>query len=159
DALDDLRSRPDEAVVLDDGRARLQRLEHAADTDPAREVHVAADLGARAHRRPGVDQGAGPDPGADVDVARHQYDVRRDVGAATLSRSVRHSSSALSRSGGTFPGPSSARRSNAASMTALRLPGSLIVRHRRPGAARAAPPDAHRAPAPGGPAAARRLGA
>src|SRR5207302_7896770 len=37
--------------------------------------------------------GAGPDPGADVDVARHQYNVRRDVGAATHHR-VRHDAGA-----------------------------------------------------------------
>ena len=54
----------------------LQRLEHAADADAAREVHVAADLRAGADRGPGVDHGAGVDVGADVDVAGHQHHVR-----------------------------------------------------------------------------------
>jgi hypothetical protein len=43
-AFDHFRARADEAVVLDDGRAGLQRLEHAADADAARQVHVLADL-------------------------------------------------------------------------------------------------------------------
>src|SRR5262245_41868065 len=43
-ALDHLRARADEAVVLDDHRVRLHRLEHAADADAAGEVHVLADL-------------------------------------------------------------------------------------------------------------------
>ena len=36
----------------------LQRLEHAADADAARQVHVPADLRARADRGPGVDHRA-----------------------------------------------------------------------------------------------------
>src|SRR3989440_9734052 len=93
DAFDDLGACADEAIVLDDGGAGLQRLENPADTDPARQVHVATDLRARAHRRPGVDHGPGADPGADVDVARHQHDVGRAVGAAAHQR-VRHDASA-----------------------------------------------------------------
>src|SRR5690349_4022296 len=34
-AFDDFRARADEAIVLDDDRSRLQRLEHAADADAA----------------------------------------------------------------------------------------------------------------------------
>ena len=74
-ALDDFRARADEAIVLDDGRARLQRLEHAADADAAGEVHVAADLRAGADRRPGVDHRPFADVGADVHEGRHQHDV------------------------------------------------------------------------------------
>src|SRR4029077_17832505 len=55
DALDHFRARTDEAIVLDDRRARLHRLEHPADAYAAREMHVLADLRARADRRPGVD--------------------------------------------------------------------------------------------------------
>src|SRR5687768_2439138 len=47
-AFDDLGARADEAAVLDDRRARLQRLEHPADPRAAGEVHVAADLRAGA---------------------------------------------------------------------------------------------------------------
>src|SRR5439155_14041618 len=32
--LDDFAARPDKAIVLDDDRLRLQRLEHTADPDP-----------------------------------------------------------------------------------------------------------------------------
>src|ERR1700694_5151141 len=38
---------------------------------------------------PGDDHGPGADPAPDVDVARHQHDVWRDVGAAAHQR-VRH---------------------------------------------------------------------
>src|SRR5690606_7322665 len=58
-AFDDLRARADEAVVLDDGRRGLHRLQHAADADAAGQVHVLADLGAGTDGRPGVDHGAG----------------------------------------------------------------------------------------------------
>ena len=76
-SLDHFRARPDEAVVLDDDRVRLQRLEHAADADAAGQVTVLADLRAGADGRPGVDHGAGVDIGADVDEARHQHDAGR----------------------------------------------------------------------------------
>src|SRR6202140_4694397 len=89
DAFDDFGARADKPIILDDGRTALQRLEPPADTDPARQVHVATDLRARPHRRPGVDHGPGAHPGPDVDVARHQHDIRRDVGAAAYQR-VRH---------------------------------------------------------------------
>src|SRR6266403_844560 len=82
DALDHLAARADEAIVLDDHRVRLQRLEHAADADAAREVAVLADLRAGADRRPGVDHGAAVDIGADIDEARHQHDARGDIGGA-----------------------------------------------------------------------------
>src|SRR6516165_8315819 len=88
-ALDDLRARADEAVVLDDGGGSLQRLEHSTDPDSTREVDVAADLCTGAYGRPGVDHRAGADPGADVHVARHQHDIRRDIGTAAHER-VRH---------------------------------------------------------------------
>ena len=68
--------------------AACGRLEHAADADPARQVDVGADLGARTHRRPGVDHGVGADPGADVDVARHHDDARLEE-AAPAGRGAR----------------------------------------------------------------------
>ncbi len=80
-ALDDFRAGADEAVVLDDGRVGLQRLQHAADADAAREMHVLADLGAGADRRPGIDHGAGIDIGADIDEGRHQDHAGREIGA------------------------------------------------------------------------------
>src|SRR5262249_24806611 len=55
DALDDLAARADEAIVLDDDGFSLQRFEHTADPDPAREMAVVADLRAGADCRPGVD--------------------------------------------------------------------------------------------------------
>src|SRR5574337_144339 len=42
-AFDDLGACADEAVVLDDRRVGLEWLEHAADADAARQVHVLAD--------------------------------------------------------------------------------------------------------------------
>jgi len=55
---------PIEAIVLDDGRIGLQRLQHAADADAAGEMHVLADLRAGADGDPGVDHGLGIDIGA-----------------------------------------------------------------------------------------------
>src|SRR5260221_3397876 len=89
DALDDLAARADEAIVLDDHRVRLERLEHAADADAAREVAVLADLGAGADRRPGIDHRGAVDIGADIDEARHQDDARRDEGG-TADDAARH---------------------------------------------------------------------
>ena len=72
DTFDDHRARADEGAVLDhDGRG-LRRLEDAADPDPAREVHVGADLGTRADGGPRVDHRPRPDPGTDVDEAGHE---------------------------------------------------------------------------------------
>src|SRR5579884_1919827 len=79
--LDDHAAAADHALVSDDHRRRLRRLEHPADSHPARQVDVGADLGARAHRRPRVHHGVGPHPGPDVDVARHEDDAPLEVGA------------------------------------------------------------------------------
>ena len=46
----------------------------------ARDVHVAPDLRAAADGRPGVDHGPARDMRAEIDEARHQHDVGRDVG-------------------------------------------------------------------------------
>src|SRR6185312_4837799 len=54
-AFDHFRARTDEAVVLDDRRPGLHRLQHAADADTTRQMHVLADLRARTDRGPGVD--------------------------------------------------------------------------------------------------------
>src|SRR5690606_9014718 len=89
-AFHHLRARTDEAVVLDDGRACLQRLEHAADAGTAGQVHVPADLRAGADRRPGVDHRALADMRADVDEARHQHDVAAEIGAAARDRTGHH---------------------------------------------------------------------
>ena len=67
------------------GRA-CTRLEHAADADAAGEMDVGADLRARADRRPRVDHRVRPDPGADVDVARHQHDAGREERAVARRR-------------------------------------------------------------------------
>src|ERR1041384_7144632 len=93
-ALHHLRACPDEAIVLDDHRVRLDQLEHAPDAHPARKVHVLADLGARADRGPGVDHGALVDVGADVHVGGHQHDVARHVGAAPCHRRGHHADAA-----------------------------------------------------------------
>ena len=82
DALDHFGAGADEAIVLDDHRPGLQRLQHAADAGAAGDVAVLADLGAGADRGPGIDHGAAVDPRADIDEARHQHDARRDIGRA-----------------------------------------------------------------------------
>ena len=86
DALGDFGAGADEAIVLDDHRPGLQRLEHAADPGAAGDVDVAADLGAAADRRPGVDHRPFADISADVDEARHQHRAGRDEGAAADDR-------------------------------------------------------------------------
>src|SRR5258708_8700935 len=73
DPFDDLAAGADEAVVLDDGGVGLQGLQDAADADPAGQVHVLADLRARAHRGPRVDHGAFVHVGADVHVGGHHH--------------------------------------------------------------------------------------
>src|SRR5271168_3916038 len=76
--LDDFGARPDEAIVLDDGRVGLQRLQHAANPDAARQMDVLADLRAGADGDPGVDHRLGIDVGAEVDETRHQNRIARD---------------------------------------------------------------------------------
>src|SRR6185295_14882619 len=75
-----LRARPDEAIILDNGRIGLQRLQDAANADAARQVHILADLRAGAHRCPGIDHGPAVDIGPEVDEGWHQNYPRRDVG-------------------------------------------------------------------------------
>jgi hypothetical protein len=77
-AFHDFRAGADEAVVLDDHRVGLQRLQHAADAHATRQVNVLADLGARTDGGPGVDHRAFVHVGADVHVRRHQHGVLRD---------------------------------------------------------------------------------
>src|SRR5690606_1801402 len=79
-------ARADEAVVLDDGRAGLQRLQHAADPGATGQVHVPADLRAGADRRPGIHHRALTHVGTDVDEARHQDHVAPEVGATARDR-------------------------------------------------------------------------
>src|SRR5262249_28118307 len=79
-AFGNLGARADEAVVLQDNGARLQRLEHAADAGAAGDVAVLADLRARADGRPGIDHGAGIDRSAGIDEARHPPHPGRDTG-------------------------------------------------------------------------------
>ena len=78
--------RPDEGVVLDHDRDRLERLEDAADPDPSREVNVRTDLRARSDRHPCVDHRSAPDVRPDVHVARHQHDPRLQVRTETDRR-------------------------------------------------------------------------
>jgi hypothetical protein len=44
-------------------------------------VHIRADLRAGANRGPGIDHGSSADVRADVDEARHEHDIARDVRA------------------------------------------------------------------------------
>ena len=85
-AFDDLRSRADEAIVLDDRWCGLQGFEHAANTSAAREMHVLTDLRTAADCGPGIDHRALTDIGADIDERRHQDDIGRDVGATADDR-------------------------------------------------------------------------
>src|SRR6188472_2703092 len=78
DALRDDATCPEERSVLDDHRSGLRRLEYAADPHTTCEVNVRADLRARSDRGPGVDHRPRADPGADVDIARHQDDALRE---------------------------------------------------------------------------------
>src|SRR5262249_12826129 len=79
-AFGNLRARADEAIVFQDDRARLQRLEHTADAGAAGDVTVLADLRAGADRGPGVDHGAGIHVGAEIDEARHQHHAGGYIG-------------------------------------------------------------------------------
>ncbi len=72
------RARADEAVIFDDGRVRLQRLQYATDADTAGQMHVFTDLCAGADGGPGINHGAFVNVGADVNVGRHQHSVAGD---------------------------------------------------------------------------------
>src|SRR5690606_39846751 len=98
-ALHHFRARADEAVVLDDGGAGLQWLEHAADAGTAGQVAVLAHLGAGADRGPGVHHGALAHVRADVDEAGHQHHVLAEVGAAARHRTRHHAHAPLAELG------------------------------------------------------------
>src|SRR2546423_750846 len=68
------------------GRDPLPARGHAPDADAAGQVHVRADLRARAHRRPGVDNRPRPDPRADVHEAGHHDDALAEEGAVAHDR-------------------------------------------------------------------------
>src|SRR5580704_12524594 len=57
-ALGNFGPRPDEAVILNNDWASLQRLQHATNAGAAGNVTVLSDLCTRADRRPGIDHGA-----------------------------------------------------------------------------------------------------
>ncbi len=76
-----MRTRADEAVVLDDYGCGLHGFQHSADAHAARKVDVSADLGAGADRGPRVDHRARVHVGADIDVRGHEDRSGSDVGA------------------------------------------------------------------------------
>ncbi len=82
-AFHDFGARADEAIVLDDRRGCLHRLQYPANTGATGQVHILADLGAATDRGPGIDQRAAVDECSDVHIGRHQHDISRDVGAAS----------------------------------------------------------------------------
>src|SRR5690606_33370824 len=91
----DFRAGAHEDVVLDDHRAGLHRLQHAADAHAAGQVHVLADLRARTHGGPGVDHGAFVHIGADVHIGGHQHHVLADETALARHRRRHHAEAAL----------------------------------------------------------------
>ena len=150
-ALGDDAAGAEEGAVLDDHGRRVRRLEHAADADTAREVHVRPDLGARADGRPGVDHRARADPGADVHEARAS--ARRlprgtsRSGRPRAGRSGRRSHAASAES---CPGTRTARPSSARPCAGGSTRGSPpSPRRRRPTRRRpCSPPAARRCRAP-----------
>src|SRR5262249_29607864 len=94
-ALGHFRARTDEAIVLDDHRAGLQRLGHAAGAGPPGNVAILADLRAGADRRPGIDHGALVDISAEIDEGRHQHYAGRNE-SRTPHHTARHRAEASS---------------------------------------------------------------
>jgi hypothetical protein len=76
----------DEAIVLDDHRTGLERLEHAANPRAAGNMDVSSDLRAAADRCPCVDHRPLADISAEIDEAGHQHRARGDIGAAADDR-------------------------------------------------------------------------
>src|SRR3546814_20723134 len=72
-ALGDFGARADEAMVLDDDRIGLQRLENAADAAAARQVTVFPDLRSGADGGPSIDTGASSALGDALDESRTPY--------------------------------------------------------------------------------------
>src|SRR5690606_32628254 len=89
-AFHDFRACADEAVVLDDGGRRLQRLQNAADAGATGKMHVIADLRAGTDCRPGVDHRALADARADVHVGGHEHGVMIDECALAHHRLWHH---------------------------------------------------------------------
>ena len=118
----------DEAVVFDDRRVGLQRLEHAADADAAGEVDVLADLRARADGRPGVHHRALVDVGADVHVRRHQDDVPADEGAGARHGRRHDAKAALAELGVGVAGEAHRHLVELASSRRRRSPGCRASR-------------------------------
>ena len=69
-------------MIFNDHRPRLQRLKHAANANPAGQMHILADLRARADRRPGIDHRALINISAQINKGWHQHHTRRNVGRA-----------------------------------------------------------------------------
>src|SRR5207248_2040997 len=80
--LDHFRARADEAIVLDDHRVGLQRLEHAADPSVAGDMDVLPDLGAASDGRPGLDHGVPADLGGETAEAGHSHGSGPDISVA-----------------------------------------------------------------------------
>jgi len=118
DALDDLATRADEAIVLDDdGSACSGSRTPPIPTRPDRWQFLPIWAQEGADRRPGVDHCAAVDIGADIDEARHQDDVRRDIrpsvrtiAPGTARKPASRSGSTTSRQISTAPCPTIWRR-------------------------------------------------
>jgi len=70
-SLDDLTAGPDETVILDDGRRCLKRLQNATNANPAGQMYILPNLGARPNGCPRVDHRTLVDIGSDIHIARH----------------------------------------------------------------------------------------
>ena len=99
EAFHHFRTCADETMILDDGRARLQRFQHATDAHAARQMTALADLRAASHRGPRIHHRAFAHEGADVDETRHQHHVLADV-AAGAHHGARHHTHTRSTEGG-----------------------------------------------------------
>ena len=80
------RACADEAVIFNNGRVSLQRLQHAADTHATGKVDVFTNLRTGTDGRPGINHGAFINICADVDVRRHQHGVTGNERALTHCR-------------------------------------------------------------------------
>src|SRR5690606_19617986 len=86
---DDFSTREEQAEALEDHRICLLRHQYVADYDVNREQHILADLRAGADGNPSIDHRPAVHIGTEIDEARHQDDIRRDIGALA-HHAIRH---------------------------------------------------------------------
>ncbi len=95
DTFHHFRAGADEAIVFNNGRVGLHRLQYAAYAHAAGQMNVLTDLCAGTYGCPGIHHRTFIDIGADVDVGGHQHHVPGDKAAAARHCRRHHAEAAF----------------------------------------------------------------